>query len=279
MVNQRILFHLSKDIDMHDILRTIHAHMPYHLLSQYMDLLIEKKINPEIYFNHVVLDTLDKNRCVEISRRLSDAGLKITFHAPFMDLRPGALDGSIRQVSQDRIRQVFDLIPLFRPLKIVCHPCYDDRYYVNCDDLWLTQSVKTFSALIDFVKNTDTVIALENVYEKEPAILRRLFERLSSDHVCFCFDTGHFNVFSRAPLETWLNEMGSYIGHLHLHDNFGRFDEHLPVGAATFPFERLFASLRAISVKPTVTLEAHRPEHLWESIDRIQKLSLLDGIV
>ena len=127
---------------------------------------------------------------------MANAGLKITFHAPFMDLRPGALDDKIRQASLDRIKEVFDLAPYFHPLKVVCHPSFDERYYVDCDDLWLESSIKTWMELIALARDAKTIIALENVYEKNPHILRRLFDALSSDNICFCFDTGHFNVFS-----------------------------------------------------------------------------------
>ena len=260
-----------------DILKKIHAHMPYHLLSRYLPMILEKKLNLEIYFSHYTLANLDKDECRKTAGILNDAGLKVTFHAPFMDLRPGALDDSIRKTSLDRIRQAFDLAPFFRPLKIVCHPSFDDRYYVNCDDLWLENSVGFWRQLLGQAAEAGAVIALENVYEKEPGILRRLLDALGSDQVCFCFDTGHFNVFARAPFAEWMEQLGPYIGHLHLHDNFGRFDEHLPVGSATFEFAALFAALKKIPVRPTVTLEAHAQEHLWQSIANLQKMPLWDG--
>lgn len=250
--------------------------MPYTLLPRYLEMILAKKLNPEIYFSHYALQSLDKNKCSEMAGRLKDAGLKATFHAPFMDLRPGALDDTIRQASHDRICQVFDLIPYFQPLKIVCHPSFDDRYYVNCDDLWLENSVNFWRQLLPLLKGTGTVIALENVYEKEPGILRRLLEMLASDQVCFCFDTGHFNVFARSPLKTWMEQMGPYIGHLHLHDNFGKFDEHLPPGMATFPFDQFFAALKEMNVQPTITLEAHSQEHLWQSLANLQKMDLFN---
>ncbi|MRR16313.1 MAG: sugar phosphate isomerase/epimerase [Deltaproteobacteria bacterium] len=259
---------------MQDILRSVHAHMPYQLLPRYLPMILEKKLNPEIYFSHYALSSLDLGECTGIAAKLASAGLSVTFHSPFMDLRPGALDDWIRQTSLDRIRQAFDLIPYFRPLKIVCHPSFDDRYYVNCDELWLENSVHFWRQLIGAAKEGGTVIAFENVYEKEPGILRRLIEMLASDQVCFCFDTGHFNVFSRTPLDIWLDEMGAYIGHLHLHDNFGKFDEHLPVGAATFPFDQLFSALKSLNVRPTITLEAHAPDHLWQSAANLQNILL-----
>jgi sugar phosphate isomerase/epimerase len=69
--------------------------------------------------------------------------------------------------------------------------------------------------------------------------------------------------------------MGKYVGHLHLHDNFGQRDEHLPVGCGTFPFADLFEILKKIKAKPTVTLEAHNPDCLSQSLNNIKSMELL----
>lgn len=261
---------------MQDILRKIQVHMPFHLLPQYLETIIQQKLNPEIYFSQYALKNLDKTKCIETAKLFAGAGLKITFHGPFMDLRPGALDDKIRQASLDIIKQVFDLAPYFHPLRIVCHPSFDDRYYVDCDDLWLENSIKTWTELIMLAKENKTIISLENVYDKEPHILRRLFDALSSDSICFCFDTGHFNVFSYTPLNIWLQELGKYLGQLHLHDNFGLKDEHLPVGNGNFSFNELFEELRKIKVKPVITLETHDQADLWQSLENIKNMSLLN---
>jgi sugar phosphate isomerase/epimerase len=261
---------------MQDIISKVHAHMPYHLLPKYLEMILQKKLNPEIYFSHYALQNLDKTKCMEKAKIIAGAGLKVTFHAPFMDLRPGALDNKIRQASLDRIKEVFDLAPYFHPLKIVCHPSFDDRYYVYGNELWLESSVKTWTELIAIAKDVKTIIALENVYEKNPHILRSLLDALSSDSICFCLDTGHFNVFSYTPLNIWMQELGKYLGHLHLHDNYGKMDEHLPIGCGTFPFAELFQTIRAIGAKPSMTLEAHGQDDLWESLNNIKNMNLLD---
>ncbi|HQK99383.1 MAG TPA: sugar phosphate isomerase/epimerase family protein [Smithellaceae bacterium] len=261
---------------MQDIFNRIHAHMPYRLLPQYFPMLLEHRINPEIYFSHDVLDRLDEEQCKKDAARLADAGLNVTFHAPFVDLRPGALDERLRKASLERIRQAVDLAPLFRPLKIVCHACFDERYYVDCDDLWLSQSRKTWRDIITAAQSAQAMIVLENVYEKDPGLLVRLHHALDGEAVGLCFDTGHFNAFAGVSLEQWLSQSGRLIRHLHLHDNFGKRDEHLPIGAGTFPFVRLFEYLRDAGIRPTVTLEAHRREHLWQSAEKIRQWSLLE---
>ncbi|PKN76525.1 MAG: hypothetical protein CVU52_04365 [Deltaproteobacteria bacterium HGW-Deltaproteobacteria-10] len=262
---------------MQDILNKVHVHMPFHYLTQFQEMILQKKMNLEIYFGHDTLNKLDKAKCRQTAELLTNSGVKFTFHAPFMDLRPGALDDKIRRVSIDRIKQVFDLVPYFHPLRIVCHPAYDSRYYVSCDEEWIENSAATWRELIALIAETETKIALENVYEREPSVLRRLFERLNSDRICFCFDTGHFNVFARAPLGHWLAEMGKYLGHLHLHDNHGRFDEHLPVGNGTFPFADLFQALQDSKTQPLITLEAHAQADLWQSLDNIKMMGILQN--
>jgi sugar phosphate isomerase/epimerase len=258
------------------ILKKVHAHMPFDLLIQFQELIFQKRMNLEIYFSHYVLDKLDITGCRQTAKLLIESGINVTFHAPFMDLRPGALDDKIRQASIDRIKQVFDLIPYFYPRRIVCHPSYDSRYYVSCDEKWLEASAKTWLTLISLIRDTKTVIALENVYEREPSILRRLFELLNSDNICFCFDTGHFNAFARTPLKLWLDELGKYLGHLHLHDNHGKADEHLPVGNGNFPFAEFFQILRDIKAQPLMTLEAHAQADLWQSLANIKEMGLVE---
>jgi len=267
-----------KDLTMRDVVSKVQIHMPFHLLPEHQKIVLEHRLNLEIYFNQHVLKSLDKEKCRETAKILNGAGLKITFHAPFMDLRPGALDDKIRQVSVDRMKKAIELAQYFRPLRIVCHPMFDDRYYVDCDDLWLEASVKSWTELIPLAKEYDTVLSLENVYDKGPRLLRRLFEALASDSVCFCFDTGHFNAFSYASLKVWFRELGKYLGQLHLHDNFGQKDEHLAVGEGTFPFAELFAVLGKRKIKPVITLEAHDQKAFWKSLENIKEAGFLDFI-
>ena len=50
---------------MQDIVRKVHAHMPYHLLPKYLEMILRQKLNLEIYFHHWVLENLDISKCIE----------------------------------------------------------------------------------------------------------------------------------------------------------------------------------------------------------------------
>jgi sugar phosphate isomerase/epimerase len=265
----------TEGLIMHDILKNVQVHMPFHLLySRFLPMVIRERINPEISFNHASLDGFGRKDFVELADRLLDAGLRITFHAPFMDLRPGAIDPKIRQVTNDRLKQVFDLVPFFRPLSVVCHPSYDQKYYVSIEPLWLENSIDTWRKFLKMAEEMNTVIALENVYERDSHHLCLLLQALPSPRLCFCFDTGHFNVFSRMLLETWIKNIGPRIGQLHLHDNNGTFDEHLPVGKGTFPFQEFFRMIREQERNPIITLESHTEKDLWQMIENIKAMEL-----
>jgi len=264
-----------KGLIMHDILKYVQVHMPFHLLySGFLPMVIRERINPEISFNYASLDRFGRKEFMDVAGRLLDEELTITFHAPFMDLRPGAIDPKIRQVTTDRLKQVFDLVPFFRPLSVVCHPSFDQKYYVSSEPLWLENSIDTWGKFLIMADQMNTVIALENVYESDSHHLCLLLQALPSPRICFCFDTGHFNVFSRMPLETWMENLGPRIGQIHLHDNNGTLDEHLPVGQGNFHFQEFFGMLSEQGLDPIITLESHTEKDLWQTLENIKAMKL-----
>lgn len=257
---------------MREILKCLQVHVPFHmLLDEFLDTVLTEGIQPEIGFDYAILDSVGRQECRKVADRLSDAGLRVTFHAPFMDLRPGAVDPGIRAVSRERLRQVFELVPLFRPRTVVCHPSFDARYYVSTEMQWLENSLSFWGDFAERAARLNTLLVLENVYESTPRQLARLLKGLASPHVRFCLDTGHFNAFSNAPLIAWLEELGDFLGEIHLHDNDGSRDGHLPIGEGNFPFTELFAFLRQREPRPILTLEAHSTEHFLRTVATLEK--------
>ncbi|MBU2054086.1 MAG: sugar phosphate isomerase/epimerase [Proteobacteria bacterium] len=264
---------------MHEILKKVQVHVPFSLLREkLLPTVIREGIHPEISFSHNDLDRFTESDFRETADLLADAGHSVTFHAPFMDLRPGALDPRIRQTTLERLRQVFVLVPWFRPRSVVCHPSFDEKYYVSGEKMWLHNSLETWRRLLEYVGETETVIALENVYERDPHQLRLLLDSLASPKFRFCFDTGHFNVFAGAPLAEWMEILGGSLGEIHIHDNRGTADEHLPAGEGTFPFGELLAILRERNLKPILTIESHTEKGLWRMLENIRCMKLLDGL-
>ncbi len=264
--------------DMQEILKRVQINMPFRMLvDNYLDLILERRINPEIGLDCFVLDSTGRSEFRDVADRLHDAGLSITLHAPFFDLAPGAIDRKIREVTIERLEQAFDLVSVFKPRSVVCHAAFEEKRYISKEYAWLENSENTWGRFVKAAEASGTKIALENVYENSPEFLNLLLEKFQgSQNICFCFDTGHFNAFSRSPLEEWMGVLGSRIGQIHLHDNNGFTDEHSPVGVGTFPFVRFFKSLKEKGIRPIVTLEPHNEKDLWHTLENIRRMKLLD---
>lgn len=247
-----------------------HVHIPFQRIPEYLALITAHRLNLEIYFSADCIDSLTLSELSRVQADLS-YGPSLSFHAPFMDLCPAALDSRIREATMARFSQIFDVAEVLRPKAIVFHSGYEKWKYALSATPWLEKSIELWTPFIDRSKSLGITIGIENIFEDEPSNLRMLMEAVGSKHFGICFDTGHFNLFSTVPLETWLNELGKYIVELHLHDNDRSSDQHLPVGEGVFDFEKLFAALHGR--KFISTIENHSPDRVLLSLNRLAALT------
>jgi sugar phosphate isomerase/epimerase len=251
-----------------NIIRKVQICVPFGLLKEkYLPVVIENRMNPEIGIDGTIIDVHSKRDFLEMASILQQEGLSITLHGPFHDLVPGGIDKKILKATRERLRQAFDIIPLFEPLSIVCHTGYDRKRYHEVEDEWMDTALETWEPLVKDLQGTRTTLMLENVYEKTPTLLFRLLSGLNREKVGFCFDAGHMNAFSETDMEGWLTPLKPFLKQVHLHDNDGTFDAHLAIGAGKIDFEALFTYLGENHLKPIVTLEAHEEEWIWQSLD------------
>ncbi|MBM4128894.1 MAG: sugar phosphate isomerase/epimerase [Nitrospira sp.] len=248
-----------------------YVHIPYHKIEQYLHFLKGNLINLEIYLSSEQLDNIKETDISKLKKKL-DYHPSLTIHAPFMDLSPGAVDTKVRDITIKRFSHLFELVKTLDPATIVFHSGYEKWKYAQRVDIWLEGSLITWKTLLPKAVDLGIKIAIENIFEDEPTNLRLLMEAMVSGHFGICFDTGHFNLFSKAPLEEWLEQLKPYIIELHLHDNRGDADTHSAIGDGTFDFDKLFSMLKDKNL--IYTIEAHTPEDVMKSIERLRNYSL-----
>ncbi len=247
-----------------------HVHVPYDKIAENLSFIKIHRPDLEIYFNGDVLDAID-NTALDALRKNLEYTPALSMHAPFMDLCPGAVDTKVREVTVYRFKQMLELARVLKAECIVFHSGYEKWKYALDVDLWLQKSLETWKPLNKMAQSIGVKIAIENIFEDNPANLRLLMKEMDSDNFGVCFDTGHCNLFSNVTLNEWLDSLGPYIIELHLHDNDRSADRHLPIGEGTFPFREMFSALK--SAAPIIhTIEAHSPEHVLKSINRLDEL-------
>ena len=267
MQNKKIVANLAQPIQ--DLLPRVHVNIPFTMLyNDYLERFLEYRLNPEIGIDAEALERFDLSDFRNIARKLHEHHLAITLHGPFLDLSAGSPDPAVRAVARKRFEQLLELAPVFKPRTVVCHAGYDWKRYGPFKEEWIESSLDIWSWLADSLLTHGARLMLENVYEDDPEDLRPFLDRLKQQKVGFCLDAGHLFAFGNADLQLWLTSLGSYIGQLHLHDNHGREDEHIPLGQGRIDFKLLFAHLKSTGLpRPIITLEPHREEDLWPSLD------------
>lgn len=244
-----------------------HVHVPFERIPDYLHFIEEYRLNLEIYFSALCLDRVENTDIKELKCKFAYAP-SFSIHAPFMDLSPGAADERVRAVTVERFQQIFDIAEVMMPKSIVFHSGYEKWKYALKTDLWLEKSLQTWEPLSQRARDMGLKIAIENIFEDEPYNLWLLMKSMGSEHFGICFDTGHFNLFSKLPLIDWLEKLSPYIIELHLHDNNKTSDEHLAIGNGTFDFTALFSFLKDREL--IYTIEGHTPEDVLKSIESLK---------
>lgn len=258
--------------DVLQTIKTVHISVPWKFIPRYMDTIINYRLNVEIGFEAEELDQVGRSEFKAVAKQLQKISCGITLHAPFWDLCPGSLDPLIRQVTGLRLHQFFDLVNVFQPIQVVCHTGYDPAHHQGLREVWLEKSAALWEPLIVRAENANVPIVLENVWEKDPEFHVELLRRMDSPWFGFCLDVGHQNCFSNTSLGTWLHSLADHLKELHLHDNDGGLDDHLPIGRGNIDFLLLFQFLRQREIRPLLTLEPHREEHLQESLNGLRSV-------
>ncbi len=249
----------------------LHVHVPYPKLKDYFDMIRQRRYDLEIYFAASVLDQLEKPDLEKLLERL-DWNPSLTLHAPFMDLNPGAVDHMVRSATQVRFRQILNVAALLKPRAIVFHAAYDKWRYSGRKDIWLERSMDTWDKVMETATKIGVRIAVENVFDEDPEALGMLIEKVGHRDFGFCFDTGHFNLFSTVPMEQWFAVLGKHIVEVHLHDNDGSADSHWALGRGKIDFGLFFKLLRETAIEPVYTIEAHDKDDVETSRERVRTL-------
>jgi sugar phosphate isomerase/epimerase len=242
------------------------------LLNGYLSLFLAKGLNPEIGLDAGSLSHNSPRTFRRLARMFQQAGRRLTLHAPFQDLAPGALDDEVLAASRRRLRQAFRWLPVFRPAAVVCHLGYEARHYRWDVDQWLARSAATFRELAGIAAPYGVTVMLENVYETEKELFAEVISRVKAQNLKVCFDVGHLLAFGDGDFAGWLETLWPHIGHLHLHDNQGDGDHHLALGAGKVPVDYVLNFLADKGVRPLITLEPHQEGSLAPSLDYLAKI-------
>lgn len=179
---------------------------------------------------------------------LADIELR-ALHAPFRDLRPGAVDSLIRAATKQRLDEGFAFAEGLGARYLVAHNGYTPG--LAPAEVWNQRAVGFWKAFLD-EHDPRIQLCIENVLEPEPDGLIDLIDCIGDRRVRVNLDIGHVHCHSNLGVVRWVEMLGPRTAYVHLHDNHGAEDEHLGLGKGTIPL-----------VEVCHALEQHAPDALW----------------
>ena len=175
---------------------------------------------------------------------------RFVLHAPFCELTPCAVDPLIGEVSRRRYRQAAELALARGVKRMVVHSGFIPNVY---DPRWYLGQAPRFWRDLLADEPADFQLLLENVLDTDPQLLPKTVEAVGDPRLGLCLDIGHATVYAERPPQEWIEAFLPYLRHVHLHDNDGLCDCHLPLGEGTLPLRQWLDPLE--QVRPTYTLE------------------------
>jgi sugar phosphate isomerase/epimerase len=190
-----------------------------------------------------------------MGREIARRGLTTFAHGPFLGLDLASLDDHLAEYSAACLARGLEVTAGLGGSAMVVHTNYSPRFSRSGLREWLGNWSLRMGPILEKARALGVKVALENVWEERPEVLGHLIDVLPGRAAMVCLDTGHLAAFSRLPAARWWDLLGDRVIALHLHDNDGLSDDHLPPGAGIFDFAALVARVRERAAPPLMTLE------------------------
>lgn len=199
-----------------------------------------------------------KNGWEEQVRQLKGSAVPFTVHPPAWDVNVAAPIRALREAGATLNKMSLELCKELGAKQMVYHPGYYDS-----DSAFSKSRARNFSyglleELVDMAKPLGVTLAFENIAGPAATLFDQEEFIHALDHVDPCvkylLDVGH------AHMNGWdipyvIDALADRLCGLHLHDNDGKGDAHLPIGKGTIPWMNVFQSMKKISPECIFILE------------------------
>ncbi len=198
--------------------------------------------------------------------------IKASIHAPLSDINIASLNESIRKASVEEVKNSIDLASKIDSEVVVVHPGHIAFLARKFPEKIKEKRLISLKECSKFAEERGIKLCVENMPDMEGMTcksLEELNELVQEIGTFMTVDVGHaYNTGIS------VDEILKYnnIGHFHLSDNDGSFDDHNAVGSKDINFKSLFEGLKKKDFKGVLVVEVTNKDEILESLDYIKKL-------
>lgn len=214
---------------------------------------------------------------MKLKRILEKRSISALVHASFYDVNLASLNPLMRRASVKQLRECIEFADDIGSGLVVVHSGLLSKDY---PESMLKQSrmnlIDSISSVLALAEKSDIVLALENQHDggaygviRFPEDYAKIIEKFDSPYVKGTFDVGHANTF-KVDLEASLMKISDYLVNIHIHDNDGKRDLHLPVGEGVIDFRGVLKTLKNLNYSGPLIIENKTFEDMVKSRDRLK---------
>ncbi|GAB4255807.1 sugar phosphate isomerase/epimerase family protein [Deferrisoma sp.] len=216
----------------------------------------------------------------DIRRLLDRHGLGLVCHLPTF-VSTADLTERLRRAS---VEETVEALRVARDLgaeKVVLHPGVATGLGPRVPEEAARAGWRSLGEIGAEAQRLGISLCVENLFPRSHTLagardFEELFSRFPGLGVTLDVGHAHLGSLGGERFEELARACGPRLRHLHASDNFGRHDDHLPIGAGAIDFGRVALILREVGYDDTVTLEVFSRDRDYLRISR-EKLSTLLG--
>ena len=225
---------------------------------------------------------MNRKRVNEIKELADTCGLNIILHGPLFDTNLSSLKECIRMASVKFMQECVELASKLSSDLLVVHAgSFPGDLPISLMNKARDQLHTSLSELTKVAMNYGVIIGLENKQKSEDRELilypdehLEVVEAFHDQGVRAVLDIGHAHT-ANGDLANYTHLLNDLIIELHLHDNNGVSDDHLPLGAGSIDFGEFFEAVRHIGFTGPAILELKSKPDLESSVGFLRKNGIL----
>lgn len=197
---------------------------------------------------------------------------KTSVHAPLSDINLASSNSAIRKASVEEIKNSMDLAIKIDASVVVVHPGHIAFLARKFNEHIMDKSLDSLRECSVYADELGIKMCVENMPDMEGMICKDLDELdriIQEIGASMTLDVGHAH-----NMKISVQEMLKYdnIGHIHLSDNDGSFDNHDAIGSESIDFKSLFEGLNRIKFDGVCIIEVKAQDEILKSLDYINNL-------
>lgn len=193
----------------------------------------------------------------EFTPKLKALPVGYTVHPPAWDINLTSENKAVREASFSEYKKAIQFAGMIGADHVVIHPgfCFSPIFNKR---LAQERAKAYIHRLCEAAKPLNVKLVLENVGYNGSSLFTQAefiqFLESFDETAGYLIDIGHAHL-NQWDIPRLIRETSHRLLAIHIHDNTGTGDDHLPIGAGTVPWDEIFAAMREISSNAQLILE------------------------